>query len=199
MTTHLIGLTGGIGSGKSTVAQGLQALGYPTYDSDKAAQRIIRYNLAVRSQIELLFGSDIFVNGEYDKARVAQLVFANPKLLSQLNNIVHPAVAADLRQWSRGQSALFCFVESALLFESGLDKLCKATICITAPEELRIHRTIQRDDATEEQVLARIRNQMTEEERQKRSSWVIHNDRNADISELCLQIQNFCSTFVGSK
>lgn len=196
MFTHLIGLTGGIGSGKSAIAEGLRALGYPTYDSDRAAQSLINKNLAVRSQIELLFGSDIYVNGEYDRQRVSRLVFADPQLLSRLNAIVHPAVMSDLKQWAKSQTARFSFIESAILFESGLDKLCRATVCITAPEELRIHRTIRRDNATEAQVLARIHNQMAEEERQKRASWVIHNDRDADISELCLQIQKFCSTFV---
>lgn len=155
---QLIGLTGGIGSGKSTIAGAIEALGYPVYNTDREAKRIIVHNPAVRSQVETLFGSDVFDGDIYLTERVAEQVFADKKLLDKLNGIVHPAVAFDLRHWAKLQTQT-CFVESALLFSSGLNKLCDKTVWIDAPEELRIARTIARDGSDINKVRARVRAQ----------------------------------------
>ena len=155
---QLIGLTGGIGSGKSTIASAIEALGYPVYNTDREAKRIIVHNPAVRSQIETLFGSDVFDGDIYLTDRVAEQVFADKSLLLKLNSIVHPAVAFDLRHWAKHQTQT-CFVESALLFSSGLNKLCDKTVWIDAPEELRIARTIARDGSDINKVRARVRAQ----------------------------------------
>ena len=151
----LIGITGGIGSGKSTIAQALRSRGYAVYDTDKEAKRIIVENPMVRSQVEMLFGSQVFEGNVYRTQLVAKQVFHHPDLLTELNHIVHPAVAFHLKQWAREQDEdkglrtqderPICFVESAILFASGLDKLCEKIVVITAPEALRIERTIQRD------------------------------------------------------
>ena len=153
----LVGITGGIGSGKSTIAAELIRRGFPVYDTDREAKHIIIHNPAVRSQIETLFGSEVFDGDVYQTAKVAEQVFANPDLLHKLNAIVHPAVTFDLRHWQKDKE--LCFVESALLFESGLDALCDRIVYIDAPEEIRIMRTIARDHCTAEQVRARIRTQ----------------------------------------
>lgn len=155
---QLIGITGGIGSGKSTIASAIEALGYPVYNTDREAKRIIVHNPAVRSQVETLFGSDVFDGDTYLTERVAEQVFADKTLLHKLNTIVHPAVAFDLRHWAKQQTTP-CFVESALLFSSGLNKLCDKTVWIDAPEELRIARTIARDGSDINKVRARIRAQ----------------------------------------
>ena len=151
----LIGITGGIGSGKSTIAQALRSRGYAVYDTDKEAKRIIVENPMVRSQVEMLFGSQVFEGNVYRTQLVAKQVFHHPDLLTELNHIVHPAVAFHLKQWAREQDEdkglrtqderPICFVESAILFASGLDKLCEKIVVVTAPEALRIERTIQRD------------------------------------------------------
>ena len=154
----LVGLTGGIGSGKSTIASEIAARGYAVYNTDREAKRIIVHNPAVRSQVETLFGSDVFDGDTYLTDRVAEQVFADKSLLDKLNHIVHPAVAFDLRHWAKEQSQT-CFVESALLFSSGLNKLCDKTVWIDAPEEVRIARTIARDHSDINKVRARVRAQ----------------------------------------
>ena len=172
----LIGITGGIGSGKSTIAQALLSRGYAVYDTDSEAKRIIVENPMVRSQVEMLFGSQVFEGNVYRTQLVAKQVFHHPDLLAKLNGIVHPAVAFHLKQWAREKTAsapqrstLICFVESAILFASGLDKLCDKIVVVSAPEALRIARTIQRDYKGEQTVenIAKVKQRIaaqTEEE-----------------------------------
>ena len=179
---RIIGITGGIGSGKSTIAQELAKRGFAVYDCDREAKRIIAENTEVQRAIIELLGEEAFVKKGtgyiYNTEYVAKRVFAEPELLEALNNIVHPAVKEDIlslpfrRRVSSGQSnragqgvGPVLFVESAILFEAGLDKLCDKIIVVEAPEEVRIARTIARDykgAATPEninKVRARIRAQ----------------------------------------
>ena len=173
----LIGLTGGIGSGKSTIARALAARGFAVYDCDREAKRIIAENPAVQQQIIALFGEEAFVDGVYNTQYISKCVFSSPPPggagggLQALNAIIHPAVKEDIlsspfRGTKRGSRGLL-FIESAILFESGLDALCDRIIIVDAPEDIRIARTIARDyhgDATPEninKVCARIRAQDT--------------------------------------
>ena len=155
----IIGITGGIGSGKSTIARELAKLGFTVYDCDREAKRIIEEDGDVKHTIIGLLGEEAYSGGRYNTAYVAQRVFADKHLLAQLNSIVHPAVKEDVIQKQPD------FVESAILYESGMDKVCDKIIVIDAPEEIRIMRTIQRDyhgNASEEninKVRARIRAQ----------------------------------------
>ena len=159
----IIGITGGIGSGKSYLAQELAKRGFAVYDCDREAKRIIAEDKEVQAAIIKLLGKEAFIDGKYNTAYVAQRVFAEPQLLKALNTIVHPAVKADISRLSSDVSLLV--VESAILFESGLDELCDKIVVVTAPEETRIARTIARDyhnEATPEninKVRARIRAQ----------------------------------------
>lgn len=189
--TLIIGLTGGIGTGKSFISKGLADMGYEVYESDVAAQRLIHDNLCVRSQIELLFGSDIFVNDQYDKRRVASLVFNNPELLDKLNQIVHPAVAYDLREWANGAKGEVVFVESAILFESGFNKLCKAVVCVSAPDEVRVERVLERDKTSREAVEKRMHSQAEQEWIREQSDLVVENDGTVSVEVLCEQIREF--------
>ena len=156
---RVIGLTGGIGSGKSFLAQALAQRGFAIYDCDREAKRIIAENKDVQAAIKDLLGEEAFIEGTYNTAYVAQRVFAEPQLLEKLNKIVHPEVAKDILAKKPD------FVESAILFESGLDQLCNKVVIVTAPEDVRIARTIARDyqgQATSEninKVRARIRAQ----------------------------------------
>ena len=155
----IIGITGGIGSGKSTIARALAARGFAVYDCDREAKRIIAENKDVQQQIIALLGPEAFVNGVYNTSYVAQRVFAEPELLERLNQIVHPAVKEDILEKQPD------FVESAILYEAGLDAICDKIFVVDAPEEIRIARTIARDyhgDASPEninKVRARIRAQ----------------------------------------
>jgi len=210
----LVGITGGIGSGKSTIVQALAARGYAVYDCDREAKRIIVENAEVRKAIIALLGTEAFVpspqhpfTGSYNTSYVSQRVFAEPELLQQLNAIVHPAVKEDIRVQSsevRVQKSEFSvlFVESAILFEAGIDSLCDRVVVVDAPEEVRLQRTIARDyhgDATEEhinKVRARMRaQQFRPSDAQKASKKVltINNDGRTSISDLANEIIQFLS------
>ena len=153
----VIGLTGGIGSGKSTITRELARRGFTVYDCDKEAKRIIAENANVQQAIIALLGEKAFEEGKYNTAYVAQRVFAEPHLLTQLNAIVHPAVLNDLKVLKDHNAPKdLLFIESAILYEAGLDRLCDRVVYIDAPEETRIARTVARDHCNAEQVRARI-------------------------------------------
>ena len=149
----IIGITGGIGSGKSTIARELEKQGFAVYDCDREAKRIIAEKKEVQTAIINLLGEEAFVNGHYNTAYVAQRVFDKKELLEQLNKIVHPAVKEDIiRQTS---AVRLLFVESAILCEAGLDSLCDKIVVVEAPEAMRIERVIARDykgDASPENI-----------------------------------------------
>ena len=210
----LVGITGGIGSGKSTIVQVLAARGYAVYDCDREAKRIIAENAEVRKAIIALLGTEAFVpspqhpfTGSYNTSYVSQRVFAEPELLQQLNAIVHPAVKEEIRVQSsevRVQNSEFSvlFVESAILFEAGIDSLCDRIVVVDAPEEVRLQRTIARDyhgEATEEhinKVRARMRAQQfrpTDEQKASKKVLTIINDGRTSISDLANEIIQFIS------
>ncbi len=203
----LVGITGGIGSGKSTIVQVLAARGYAVYDCDREAKRIIVENAEVRKAIIALLGTEAFVpspqhpfTGSYNTSYVSQRVFAEPELLQQLNAIVHPAVKEDIRV--QGASKSVFFVESAILFEAGIDSLCDRVVVVDAPEEVRLQRTIERDyhgEATEEhinKVRARMRAQQfrpSDEQKASKKVLTINNDGRTSISDLANEIIQFLS------
>ena len=181
-------VTGGIGSGKSMVCRELRAMGYPVYDTDKEAKKLILHQEDVHQQIEQLFGPEVFANGMYQTAWVAQQVFANPGLLAELNAIVHPAVKEDIRRWAAEQTeSKWLFVECAILYEAGMDALCDQVVCVSAPEELRIERVIARDKSDINKVRARMRAQKAEEYEQ-RANKVLNNDGTKSIQTLCQEL-----------
>lgn len=192
----IIGLTGGIGSGKSTIAEQLRKMGYGVYDTDSEAKRLIVEDAHVREQIVQLLGEAAYAHGVYQTAWVAQQVFADKSLLARVNAIVHPAVRNDISRWASQQTAELCFVECAILYSSGIDQLCDKVVAITAPEELRIARTIARDHTSIEKVRARICAQETNTDIQ-RADLVVNNDGNTEIASICLQIRDFFRTFAG--
>lgn len=195
----IIGLTGGIGSGKSTIARGLRAMGYMVYDTDCEAKRLIVEDMHLRQQIEDLLGKDVYENGVYQTSVVARRVFTDMKLLSQLNAIVHPAVKADIQRWKtrhEKHSEQLLFIECAILYQAGFNTLCDKIVAITAPEEIRIQRTIARDHTSAERVRARMRAQDAEKDI-ARADLVVNNDGKTEIMTICLQIQDFFRNFAG--
>ena len=195
-----IGITGGIGSGKSTIAKQLRAMGYAVYDTDSEAKRLIVEAAHVRQQIEQLFGSEAYKDGVYQTALVAQRVFADHSLLAKLNAIVHPAVKADIMCWAQKinhatprytmlHNTTPCFVECAILYQAGFDSLCDKVVAVTAPEEIRLERVMKRDSSTIEKVRARMRAQEIENDI-PHADILINNDGKTPISTLCKEIIN---------
>jgi dephospho-CoA kinase len=173
-----IGITGSIGSGKSTVTQIFATLGIPVYDADSRAKLLMVTSPALISQIKKLFGDDAYLSdGSLNRPHIAQQAFHNKQILTQLNALVHPAVFNDFDNWCAQQSGVvYVIKEAALMFESDSYKQLDEVIVVTAPEALRIQRTITRDGITAEAVLARMKNQLTEEEKKQRAQYEIKND-----------------------
>ncbi|VEI53470.1 dephospho-CoA kinase [Capnocytophaga sputigena] len=171
----VVGLTGGIGSGKSTIAKEFAALGIAVFNSDEQAKALIATDAQVKERIIATFGEEAYQNGEYNRAYIAQIVFNNPEKLAILNNIVHPALAKYFKQWAKKQTSLYVLKEAAILFESGSYKDCDYIITVTAPEEVRIARVMARDHCTEAQVRARMAQQWTDDQRIALSNAVIEN------------------------
>ena len=171
-----VGITGGIGSGKSTVCRLFSLLGVPVYDSDTEARRLMNTDPAVIGKIRELLGSAAYRDGVLDRRAVVAQIFGNCHLRERLNRIVHPAVAVDFMRWAGRQTGHYVIQEAAVLFESGADRLMDATVEVAAPEALRIRRTCRRDGTDEASVRARIAAQLSEEERIARADHVIVSD-----------------------
>jgi len=173
--TKIIGLTGGIGSGKTTVANHFIAAGIPIYIADDEARKIMQSPEILR-EIKKIFGSSIFENGVLNRQKLAEIVFNNPDKLKQLNAIIHPAVKKHFGNWILNyKNSPFVIYETAILFESGSYKDCGKIITVTAPLETRIERVIQRDKTTRENVLKRINMQWSDNQRLGKSDFVIEN------------------------
>jgi dephospho-CoA kinase len=173
--TKIIGLTGGIGSGKTTVANHFRSLGIPVYIADDEARKIMNSDRIIKA-IKESFGETIFENNILKRARLAEIVFANPDKLKVLNAIVHPAVKKHFKEWLLEHAAFPLVVyEAAILFESGSYKDFDWIISVSAPLEARIHRVIERDKTSRELVLKRINAQWTDEQRISKSDFVIDN------------------------
>lgn len=193
----IIGITGGIGSGKSTIAKQLREMEYAVYDTDSEAKRLIMEDAGLRQEIEQLFGKEVYQDGVYQTALVAQRVFADRSLLTQLNAIVHPAVKADILRWAENMNhPTLCFVECAILYQAGFDTLCDKVVVVTAPEEVRLQRAVVRDHSTIEKVRARMRAQEAEKDIE-RADLIVNNDGKTEITAICLQIRDFFCNFAG--
>ncbi len=173
--TKIIGLTGGIGSGKTLVAQYIQSLGIPVYIADDEAKKLMDLPETI-GEITAAFGNEIVDNGFLNRERLAQLVFNNPNKLEILNSIVHPKVKKNFDSWVTNHKEHPLVVkEAAILFETGGDKYCDAVIVVTAPIETRLQRVMERDKTDKASVLKRMQAQWTDEQRIAKASYVIHN------------------------
>lgn len=171
-----VGITGGIGSGKSIVCQVFHTLGIPVFNADLAARELVNTDPALIQAIKRLFGPDIYINGKLDRQEVSAIVFKEPVKLKQLNALVHPATIAYGKAWMEKQTTPYVIKEAAIFFESGSYKDMNVMIGVFAPKELRIQRAIQREGMSLEKVRERMASQMDEEEKMKRCDYVIIND-----------------------
>jgi dephospho-CoA kinase len=178
-----IGITGGIGSGKTTAARIFEALGIPVYYADDRAKWLMVNDEQLKARIIDLFGPEAYdSSGALNRAHIAQKAFSDAGLLEQLNAAVHPAVGADAERWHKEQSGVpYTLKEAALLYESGSYKALDAVIVVSAPDEVRLRRVMQRDGVEEEAVRARMRKQMPEEEKARRADYLIQNDGQQSI------------------
>ena len=180
-----VGITGGIGSGKTTVCQIFEKLGVPVYYADQRAKELMEDDSQLRAEIKQEFGDDIYdAEGKLDRKKLAEIVFNNEEKLLKLNGMVHPAVFRDNQSWNEvlaKKGYPYTIKEAALLVETGSYRTLDKLIVVSAPEEDRIKRVMARDGSTEEQVLARIKAQMPEEQKVKYADYIIYNDRIMDL------------------
>ena len=170
-----IGLTGGIGTGKSTVANMFLQKGVPVYDSDARAKSIMSTDDNLKKELVSVFGENVFVKNQLNRAYLAEIVFSSYKELKKLNNIVHPFVANDFTHWVSKQSAKFIIKEAAILFESGAYKNVDKVILVSCPLSIRIQRVAKRDTLSESEIMKRVNNQMMQSEKAALSDFIIDN------------------------
>lgn len=178
MQKKTVGITGGIGSGKSVVARILHEMGYPVYSSDQRAKDLMHEDLSLVEGLKQLFGEEAYVNRELNRAYIAAQIFRDESKRIAMNNLVHPAVRKDFKEWVERQNSLLVFQESALLFETGNYRSFDAVFLVVAPEEIRMKRVKERDQLSDEQVLSRFKAQMPEEEKRKLTNYIVDNSGN---------------------
>jgi len=181
-----VGITGGIGSGKSTVCKVFRTLGIPIFEADPVAKELMNADPILREKLIHLFGESVYLtNQTIDRKYLSGIVFNNPSLLVQLNTIVHPAVRKSFEDWCQIQQSPYVIHEAAILFESGFYKMMDKTIAVVTDEAERIQRVMKRNTISEEQVRQRIRNQWTDEQRIKLADFVIgNNDKELIIPQI---------------
>ncbi|MCM5662782.1 dephospho-CoA kinase [Galbibacter mesophilus] len=172
----VVGLTGGIGSGKSTVAKFFEEMGVPVFIADAEGKKLMANNESVKEAVKSFLGNEAYqADGKPNTAYIAGIVFKDKNKLQQLNSIIHPAVATSFKSWKEQQTAPYVLKEAAILFESGSFKDCDYIVTVSAPEKLRIERVLTRDNTAKEAVEERMKNQWPEEEKIKQSDYVIQN------------------------
>lgn len=181
-----VGITGGIGSGKSTVCRLFAARGVAVYDSDAAAKRLMAGPL--REAVEARFGQESYRDGVLDRRYLADIVFRDREALQALDAIVHPAIMRDFEAWASEQQGDYVVLESAILFEAGLEKSVDLTVAVLAPEKLRIERTCRRDGTDAESVRRRIAAQMSDDELHARADYMIVNILEEELAPVVEQL-----------
>lgn len=179
-----LGITGGIGSGKSTISEIFSLCGVPVYIADTESKRLVATSSVIRDKLIHLFGEELYAGGVLNKPLLASHIFNDKKKLETVNTIIHPEVANDFNQWVQRHSECDMVAhEAAILFESGFNRLMDKMVMVYTPLELRIQRTMQRDNISREKVLERIQNQMPDEEKAKLSDYIIVNDNTKSLIE----------------
>jgi dephospho-CoA kinase len=170
-----LGVTGGIGSGKTSVCRVFNILGIPVFSADEEAKLVMDADRDVMSKVNYIAGKDLYAGGSLDRKELARLIFNDEKLLQKINSTVHPVIFENFRVWSNLQESEYVILEAAILFESGSSGIVDRIATVIAPVEERIERVIRRNNLTREEVLERIRNQSDDEEKIRQSDFVINN------------------------
>ena len=185
-----VAICGGIGSGKSTVCQMFAERGVALYDSDSRAKALMNESAELRDALITEFGEECYVDGILNRAYLASKVFGSDEQLAKLNSIVHPAVKEEFLRWADEQEGEYCLLESAILFESGFDKLVDKTVAVLAPQPLRVMRAMERDGATKEAVEARMKVQMSDDELVSRCDFAIVNIHLEDVEKDVVELNH---------
>ena len=191
-----IGITGGIGAGKSLVAEIIKAMGYPVYNSDERAKELTDSNPKIKAGLIHLFGIEIYQNDKLNKFALAQAIFSDESLREKVNALIHPIVREDYNLWALAQNKSLVFNESAILFETGAFKNFDAIILVHAPTALRIKRIIKRDNCTEKEVIYRMNSQFSDEEKYQLTESRIVND---EQTPLLTQVEQIILSFLYPK
>jgi len=189
----IVGLTGGIGSGKTTVANFFKDLGVPVYIADDAGKRLMATSEEVKKAVIDLFGKDAYIEGSLNRKLIAAEVFNNAEKLEQLNQIVHPAVAKDFSEWLSLQKFPYVIYEAAILFEAGGYKKCDLVILVTAPKKSRLERVQKRDQSSLSEIEARMQHQWSDEQKQELANYEI---LNIDLDNTESQVKNLHEIFL---
>ena len=188
--TKIVGLTGGIGSGKTSVAEMFKSFGVPVYNADEEAKILMQNSEAIKHELIDLLGESCFTDGQLNRSYIASQVFADKRLLQKINAIVHPKVAAHFQEWFSNQNAPYIIKEVAILFETKSQHLFDFIITVTAPIETRIQRVMDRDQKTKKEVMSVINNQLPDLEKINQSNFVIYNNIFLEIESKSLFIHN---------
>ena len=194
-----LGITGGIGSGKTSVCRVFDVLRIPVFSADKTASEIMESEGSIRSKLNSIAGKDLYLNGHLDRMLLASIIFNNTSVLDMVNALVHPVVFDHFRSWSATQTAPYVIMEAAILFESGASKFVDRVATVVAPLEQRVERVIRRNKLSREQVLERMKNQMDDESMMKISDYVISNAENDMIIPAILKIHDNILTFIKTR
>ncbi len=183
-----LGVTGGIGSGKTTVCRIFRVLGVPVFVADNVARDLMSSDDEIRTHLNRIAGKDLYLSGSLDRKELARLIFNRPDLLRKVNETVHPSVLRQFDNWATAAESPYVIMESAILFEAGADSLVDRVATISAPVEERISRVMGRNDLSREEVIGRINNQLEDEEREEQSYYIINNSDNEMIIPEILKI-----------
>lgn len=189
-----VGLTGGIGSGKTTIAKIFMQLGVPVYFSDTRAKDLMLNNKSLQESLISLFGDEVIIDGLLNRSHIASKVFSNPKQLVKLNALVHPFVQKDFDAWSASQSSHYVLKEAAIIFETGADKFLDQVILVESPEDLKISRVMLRDKVTMKEVLMRMGNQWSDDQKRINADYIILNDEKCSLIYQILKLHTVFST-----
>lgn len=176
-----VGITGGIGSGKSYVAKIIEQMGFPVYNSDLCSKELTKSNRVIRAGLISLFGKDVYIENELNTKLVASKIFEDDAMREKVNQLIHPIVRKDFYQWSLRQESTMVFNEAAILFETGTYRNFDALILVCAPQELKIKRVIERENCSRESVLIRMDKQWSDDEKVKLTDFIIVNDEHKPI------------------
>jgi dephospho-CoA kinase len=190
-----LGVTGGIGSGKSTVCKIFKLLDVPVFEADRVAKELLNSNVEIKNELILLFGNNIYeTNNKLNKEMLADLIFNDESLLEKVNNLVHPAVRNEFNLWLQKQNSKYVVHEAAILFESGFYKMMDFTILVFAPKELRIERVVKRNKIQPEMVESRINKQWNDDDKRELASFELVNDNKHLLIPQILEIDKKLKT-----
>jgi dephospho-CoA kinase len=183
-----VAITGGIGSGKSLVCQVFKTLGIPIFNADAVSNQLVEHDTGVKASIIKLFGKEAYINNNYNRKYIAHIVFNQAEKLKALNELIHPMAIEAAKQWFEKQQTPYAIKEAAILFESKAEQDIDIIIGVTAPEQIRIERVMQRIGCSKDEVIKRMQQQMPEDEKMKKCNYIIHNDNVTALIPQVLQI-----------